>query len=156
MLLVMSTSGVLVDPSLPPAMVDGALVDTELDLWELTWTKIVKFLPTLQDELFPKATEGNFPSFFHMHPPSLWYLSLMRANPSPHPTGVRTEQTPSQTPSQTNEPLPQTPAQQRPSPSHREGSTSSTNSTVTVWESNDSGSGEAARKQQLRTVGLNV
>ena len=64
MLLVMSTSGVLVDPSLPPAVVDGALVDSELDLWELTWTKIVKFLPTLQDELFPKGTEGNSPIFF--------------------------------------------------------------------------------------------
>ena len=47
--------------------IDGALVDTELDLWELTWNKIVKFLPSLQDELFPKAAESDH-LVFAQHP----------------------------------------------------------------------------------------
>jgi len=55
LLLVMSTSGVLVDPSSPPFLVEENFRDSELDLWEITWSKISKFLPNLQDDLFPGA-----------------------------------------------------------------------------------------------------
>mgnify|MGYP006940063179 CR=1 FL=1 len=56
----MSTSGVLVDPSQAKQNENSPLDTDDLDLWEITWNKIGKFSPNLQEELFPKVTLGTF------------------------------------------------------------------------------------------------
>lgn len=48
MLLVMSTQGILRPPS-----TDSSNSAMEGDLWQITWTLLEPYLPTLKDELFP-------------------------------------------------------------------------------------------------------
>src|SRR4051794_13168440 len=52
MLLVMSTSGVINPPGITsqPAGVNSK---QSVELWNVTWEKVDKFLPKLKDELFP-------------------------------------------------------------------------------------------------------
>ncbi|KAG9300462.1 hypothetical protein G9A89_010088 [Geosiphon pyriformis] len=64
MLLVMSTSGVLNLPAPPtsplPEISDEVkgIGRTPIDLWDITWTKIGKFLPKLKEELFPTVSSS--------------------------------------------------------------------------------------------------
>ena len=58
MLLVMSTSGVLNNPtdSIPIALDKTAHNEEnkpQINIWDITWSKIDKFLPNLREELFP-------------------------------------------------------------------------------------------------------
>ncbi|CAG8710752.1 31054_t:CDS:2, partial [Racocetra persica] len=54
MLLVMSTSGVFN----PPGTTKSSGGKT-IELWDITWTKIDKFLPKLKDELFPETPSNT-------------------------------------------------------------------------------------------------
>jgi hypothetical protein len=62
MLLVMSTSGVINPPGTtsPPTSVNSK---QPVELWDVTWEKVDKFLPKLKDELFPtpppQSTENS-------------------------------------------------------------------------------------------------
>ncbi|CAG8666174.1 10931_t:CDS:10, partial [Ambispora leptoticha] len=65
MLLVMSTSGIL-NPPISPNETTTTLDEpnkasnrTPIELWNITWTKIDKFLPKLKDELFPPTSSSN-------------------------------------------------------------------------------------------------
>ncbi|CAG8513943.1 11930_t:CDS:10 [Ambispora gerdemannii] len=65
MLLVMSTSGILNPPiSLNETTTtldesNKASNRAPIELWNITWTKIDKFLPKLKDELFPSTSSSN-------------------------------------------------------------------------------------------------
>lgn len=51
MLLVMSTSGVINQPGMTSPT--GVSSKQSVELWNVTWEKVDKFLPKLKDELFP-------------------------------------------------------------------------------------------------------
>ncbi|KAF0385373.1 Sec7-domain-containing protein [Gigaspora margarita] len=55
MLLVMSTSGVFNPPGTINAATQSSGGKVPVELWDITWTKIDKFLPKLKDELFPEV-----------------------------------------------------------------------------------------------------
>ncbi|CAG8656602.1 17032_t:CDS:10 [Dentiscutata erythropus] len=55
MLLVMSTSGVFNPPGTTKVETKNVGGKAPVELWDITWTKIDKFLPKLKDELFPEV-----------------------------------------------------------------------------------------------------
>lgn len=64
MLLVMSTSGVINPPG--TSSPTGVNFKQPVELWNVTWEKVDKFLPKLKDELFPtplpQSTEKSLSS----------------------------------------------------------------------------------------------
>src|SRR5437868_9187745 len=61
MLLVMATSGVINPPGTAQSPTATITSKQPVELWDVTWEKVNKFLPNLKDELFPPPPPEETP-----------------------------------------------------------------------------------------------